>query len=393
MPGSCRRVVLGQIARVSAHALISARAERQLARARQHDRADLACPRARPPAPWRSRRSSAAGTRCGPPGRSIVIFAIPSAVARRTSRSGCPRTRRQASVRAAAVQSGRSWRAKASLWRHGRRGLAARAARTRPERRGASRRPTAPLLLRRATPPRARGARELRRARGRPRRSGRDRAAAGLGVRRGLPRLPAARRGRRAGRPAPGRAERARICDGAARWSCRSASASSRAPDVGGRAADSRAPRQRHDLDASAAVIHTSGTTSAPRPVELTYGNFLWSALGSAVALDLDPASAGCARCRSLTSAACRSWCARRSTPPPRSCTSASTPTGCWRRCARGRSRWSRWSPRRSRACSTPAWSDPPALRCALTGGGPVPAALCERAQRGRGAGQPRPTG
>jgi o-succinylbenzoate---CoA ligase len=44
-----------------------------------------------------------------------------------------------------------------------------------------------------------------------------------------------------------------------------------------------------HDLDAVAAVIHTSGTTSAPKPVELTYGNFLWSALGSAVALGLDP--------------------------------------------------------------------------------------------------------
>ncbi len=44
-----------------------------------------------------------------------------------------------------------------------------------------------------------------------------------------------------------------------------------------------------HDLDAVCAVIHTSGTTSAPRPVELTYGNFLWSALGSAVALGVDP--------------------------------------------------------------------------------------------------------
>jgi o-succinylbenzoate---CoA ligase len=44
-----------------------------------------------------------------------------------------------------------------------------------------------------------------------------------------------------------------------------------------------------HDLDAVAAVIHTSGTTSAPRPVELTYGNFLWSALGSSVALGLHP--------------------------------------------------------------------------------------------------------
>jgi O-succinylbenzoic acid--CoA ligase len=43
-----------------------------------------------------------------------------------------------------------------------------------------------------------------------------------------------------------------------------------------------------HDLDAVAAVIHTSGTTAAARPIELTYGNFLWSALGSAAALDLD---------------------------------------------------------------------------------------------------------
>ncbi len=44
-----------------------------------------------------------------------------------------------------------------------------------------------------------------------------------------------------------------------------------------------------HDLDAVCAVIHTSGTSSAPRPVELTYGNFLWSALGCGVALGVDP--------------------------------------------------------------------------------------------------------
>ena len=69
-----------------------------------------------------------------------------------------------------------------------------------------------------------------------------------------------------------------------------------------------------HELDATAVVIHTSGTTSSPRPVELTYGNFMWSALGSAVALGLDRASAGCARCRCRTSAGCRSCCARRST-------------------------------------------------------------------------------
>jgi o-succinylbenzoate---CoA ligase len=44
----------------------------------------------------------------------------------------------------------------------------------------------------------------------------------------------------------------------------------------------------RHDLDATAVVIHTSGTSAAPKPIELTYGNLLWSALGSAVALGLD---------------------------------------------------------------------------------------------------------
>jgi O-succinylbenzoic acid--CoA ligase len=54
---------------------------------------------------------------------------------------------------------------------------------------------------------------------------------------------------------------------------------------------DSGVPAEgaRHDLDAVCAVIYTSGTTSAPRPVELTYGNFLWSALGSGVALGVDP--------------------------------------------------------------------------------------------------------
>ena len=45
-----------------------------------------------------------------------------------------------------------------------------------------------------------------------------------------------------------------------------------------------------HDLDAPAIVVHTSGTSGTSRPVTLTYGNWLWSALGSAVALGLDPA-------------------------------------------------------------------------------------------------------
>ncbi len=37
------------------------------------------------------------------------------------------------------------------------------------------------------------------------------------------------------------------------------------------------------------AIMHTSGTTAAPKPVALTHDNFLASALGSAVALGLDP--------------------------------------------------------------------------------------------------------
>src|SRR4051794_28728603 len=47
--------------------------------------------------------------------------------------------------------------------------------------------------------------------------------------------------------------------------------------------------RGRHDLDAVAIVVHTSGSSGTPNAVELTYGNWLWSALGSAVALGLDP--------------------------------------------------------------------------------------------------------
>jgi O-succinylbenzoic acid--CoA ligase len=45
-----------------------------------------------------------------------------------------------------------------------------------------------------------------------------------------------------------------------------------------------------HDLDAPAIVVHTSGTSGTSRPVTLTYATWLWSALGSAVALGLDPA-------------------------------------------------------------------------------------------------------
>ena len=54
--------------------------------------------------------------------------------------------------------------------------------------------------------------------------------------------------------------------------------------DTGDRAGSER------EGDVPLAVIHTSGTTASPKPVMLTHGNFLASALGSAVALGLDPA-------------------------------------------------------------------------------------------------------
>ncbi len=44
-----------------------------------------------------------------------------------------------------------------------------------------------------------------------------------------------------------------------------------------------------HDLDATCTRILTSGTAGSPRPVPLTYGNHLWSAVGSAFNLGVDP--------------------------------------------------------------------------------------------------------
>jgi O-succinylbenzoic acid--CoA ligase len=51
-------------------------------------------------------------------------------------------------------------------------------------------------------------------------------------------------------------------------------------PDAGG-----WTPVAHHDLSAPAAIIQTSGTSGVAKPITLTYGNWLWSALGSATAL------------------------------------------------------------------------------------------------------------
>jgi O-succinylbenzoic acid--CoA ligase len=75
--------------------------------------------------------------------------------------------------------------------------------------------------------------------------------------------------------------ERGRVTDGT--------TATIDGPVIGTPAAEARL-HDRHELDAPAIVVYTSGTSGTPKPVELTYGNWLWSALGSAVALGLDPA-------------------------------------------------------------------------------------------------------
>jgi O-succinylbenzoic acid--CoA ligase len=137
-----------------------------------------------------------------------------------------------------------------------------------------------------------------------------------------------------------------------------------------------------HDLDATAVVIHTSGTTSTPRPIELTYGNLLWSALGSAVALGVDPDERWlCALPLSHVGGL---------SILVRSAIYATTAVVH----ERFETERALEALRKQRitlvsvVATTLArlldagLSNPPALRCALTGGGPVPAALVRRAQR-----------
>ena len=62
----------------------------------------------------------------------------------------------------------------------------------------------------------------------------------------------------------------------------------SQAGDAGGPEADLPLLGE-HDLDAIHCRVLTSGTSGHPRPIGLTYGNHLWSAVGSAFNLGVDP--------------------------------------------------------------------------------------------------------
>jgi len=136
----------------------------------------------------------------------------------------------------------------------------------------------------------------------------------------------------------------------------------------------------RHDLDAIAVVIHTSGTSSTPKPVELTFANLLWCSLGSAVALGCHPGERWlCALPLShvggfsiLVRSAIYGTTAvvherfeidrvLHALREERITLVSLVATTLARLLDAGLER-------------------PPALRCALTGGGPVPAALVERA-------------
>jgi o-succinylbenzoate---CoA ligase len=138
--------------------------------------------------------------------------------------------------------------------------------------------------------------------------------------------------------------------------------------------------RDAAELDAPAVVIHTSGTSSAPKPVALTYGNLLWSALGSAVALGLDPDERWlCALplshvgglsilVRSAIYATTAIVHERFETEPVLAALHEGEVTLV-----------SLVATTLTRLLDAGLHA-PPALRCALTGGGPVPAALVQRA-------------
>jgi O-succinylbenzoic acid--CoA ligase len=140
-------------------------------------------------------------------------------------------------------------------------------------------------------------------------------------------------------------------------------------------------PPCRHDTADVAVVIHTSGTTSAARPVELTYGNLLWSALGSAAALGSEPGDRWlCAL--PLAHVGGLSIIVRSAIYATTAVVHERFETDRALRAlqAEGVTLVSLVATTLSRLLDA-GLREPASLRCALTGGGPVPGALLARAR------------
>ena len=164
------------------------------------------------------------------------------------------------------------------------------------------------------------------------------------------------------------------------------------APRRGTAVARIATPRARHDLEGTAVVIHTSGTTSQPKPIELTYGNFLWSALGSAVALGLDPRERWlCAL--PLAHVGGLSILLRSTIYATTAVLHERFDTDAVLRALREReiTLVSVVATTLTRLLDA-GLEHPPALRCALTGGGPVPASAGCPCARGGRSGRASPT-
>jgi o-succinylbenzoate---CoA ligase len=140
-------------------------------------------------------------------------------------------------------------------------------------------------------------------------------------------------------------------------------------------------PGATHDTDAVALIVRTSGTSGAPREIPLTYGNLLWSAIGSAVALGLDPAERWLCTLPLVhvggLSIVLRS-AIYGTTAVLHERFDADAALDALRH--RGVTLVSVVATTLARLLDA-GLADPPALRCALAGGGPVPPALLERAR------------
>jgi O-succinylbenzoic acid--CoA ligase len=140
------------------------------------------------------------------------------------------------------------------------------------------------------------------------------------------------------------------------------------------------APRTHFELDDPAVVLFTSGTTAAPRPVTLTFGNLLWSAIGSAVAIGHAPDERWlCALPLSHVgglSIVVRSAIAATTALVHEHFETDRVLAALQQDDVTLVSLVATTLARLLDAGLT----DPPALRCALTGGGPVPPALVRRA-------------